>query len=58
MYNPGINYTIKGEGVGVSSSLPETAAGIGILAGFMGIFGVFKVSSKSGFGLHSFGVCT
>jgi len=42
--------------VGVGSSLPETAAGIGILAGFKGIFGVFKTSSKYGFGLHSFGV--
>ena len=57
-YNPGINYAIKGEGVGVGSSLPETAAGTGILAGFTGIFGVFKTSSKCGFGLHSFGVCT
>ena len=47
---------IKGEGVGVGSSLPETAAGMGILAGFRGIFGVFKTSSKYGFGLHSFGV--
>jgi len=42
--------------VGVGSSLPETAAGMGILAGFVGIFGVFKTSSKCGFGLHSFGV--
>ena len=47
---------IKGEGVGVGSSLPETAAGMGILAGFKGIFGVFKTSSKYGFGLRSFGV--
>jgi hypothetical protein len=47
---------IRGEGLGVGSSLPETAAGMGILAGFEGIFGVFKTSSKSGFGLHSFGV--
>lgn len=51
-----VDYVIKGEGVGVGSSLPETAAGMGILAGFEGIFGVFKTSSKSGFGLHSFGV--
>ena len=42
--------------MGVGSSLPETAAGMGILAGFEGIFGVLKTSSKSGFGLHSFGV--
>ena len=42
--------------MGVGSSLPETAAGMGILAGFVGIFGVFKTSSKCGFGLHSFGV--
>ena len=47
---------INGEGVGVGSSLPETAAGMGILAGFRGILGVFKTSSKCGFGLHSFGV--
>ena len=47
---------IKGEGVGVGSSLPETAAGMGILARFVGSFGVFKASSKCGLGLHSFGV--
>ena len=47
---------IKGEGVGVGSSLPETAAGMGILARFAGSFGVFKTSSKCGLGLHSFGV--
>ena len=41
-----INYGIRGEGVGVGSSLPETAAGMGILAGFKGIFGVLKTSSK------------
>ena len=29
---------------------------MGILAGFRGILGVFKTSSNSGFGLHSFGV--
>lgn len=44
--------------MGVGSSLPETAAGMGILAGFMGSFGVRSTSSKCGFGLHSFGVPT
>ena len=44
--------------MGVGSSLPETAAGMGILAGFEGILGVFRTSSKSGLGLHSFGVPT
>lgn len=37
---------IRGEGLGVGSSLPETAAGMGILAGFEGILGVFNTSSK------------
>lgn len=41
-----VNYVIKGEGEGVGSSLPETAAGMGILVGFEGILGVFKTSSK------------
>ena len=44
--------------MGVGSSLPETAAGIGILPGLEGIFGVFNTSSRYGFGLHSFGVPT
>ena len=46
--------------MGVGLSLSETAAGIGILAGFMRMFDIFKTSSKCGFGLHSLGVspCT